>query len=125
LTTEEYRKAVATVLRAARAEGLDAVLRGHQLDCVVGPTLPLPAPVSDPINGDALPDSPALFSYAAMAGYPSVTLPIGFIFGFACRTVHRRSGMERTDAHQVGLRDRAGHEGTHATAVPCDSRSRR
>jgi len=68
-------------LKATRSEGLDAVIRSHQLDCIVGPTLPLPAPVSDPINGDSLPDSPLLFSYAAMAGYPSVTLPIGFIFG--------------------------------------------
>ena len=55
--------------------------RAHHLDCVAGSTLPLAASVSDPVNGDSLPDSPELLSYAAMAGYPSINLPVGFMFG--------------------------------------------
>jgi amidase len=80
-TTDEYRMAATVVRMATRDNGLDSVIRGHQLQCVIGPTLPMAASVSDPIDGDSLPESGLLFSYAAMAGYPSVTLPVGFIFG--------------------------------------------
>src|SRR4029078_10466043 len=57
LTGDEYRKAAATVRTATRDKGLDRVIEAHRLDCVLGPTLPIPAPVSDPIDGDSLPAS--------------------------------------------------------------------
>jgi amidase len=79
--SDEHRKAVETVWKATRDNGLDIVIRAHRLDCIVAPTLPLVASVSDPINGDALVDAPLLFSFAAMGGYPSISLPVGFVFG--------------------------------------------
>ena len=81
VTSDVHGKAAAAVWKATRDDGIDAVTRANQLDCIVGPTLPLPASVSDAVNGDSLPDSVPLLSYAAMAGYPSVNLPVGFIFG--------------------------------------------
>ena len=80
-TSAEHGKAVEAVWKATRDDGLDAVMRTNRLNCIVGPTVPTPAPMSDPVNGDSLPDSPLLFSYAAMAGYPSITVPAGFFFG--------------------------------------------
>jgi len=81
LTSDEYAKAAAVVRTITRDDGLDRVFRDQQLQCVIAPTLPMAASVSDPIDGDSLPGSGLLLSYAAMAGYPSVTLPVGFIFG--------------------------------------------
>lgn len=81
LTSDEYQKALATLWKITRDEGVDAVVRANKVDCIIGPTLTVVAPVSDPINGDSLPDSPILLSAAALAGYPSVSLPVGFVFG--------------------------------------------
>jgi amidase len=81
LESDEYKKSLAAVWKLTRNEGLDAVVRAHKVDCLIGPTLPVVAPVSDPIDGDSLPDSLPLLSAAAMAGYPSVSLPVGFLFG--------------------------------------------
>jgi hypothetical protein len=38
-----------------------------------------PASVNDPITGDSVPALAPLLSYAAMAGYPSVSVPNGVI----------------------------------------------
>ena len=81
LTDDEYRKAAAVVRSATRDDGLDPVFRTNRLDCVIAPTVPIPASVSDPIDGDSLPPTGGLLSYAAMAGYPSLTMPIGAIVG--------------------------------------------
>jgi amidase len=81
LTSDDYLKAATAVRTATRDKGLDRVIGAHQLHCVLGPTWPVPAPASDPIDGDSLPASGLLLSYAAMAGYPSVTLPVGSVFG--------------------------------------------
>jgi amidase len=81
LASDEYQKALAAVWKIARDEGIDAVVKLNKLDCIIAPTLTVVAPVSDPINGDSLPDSPVLLSAAALAGYPSVSLPVGFLFG--------------------------------------------
>jgi amidase len=73
-----YLEARAECLRRSRDEGIDAALRDHRLDAIVAPTT-TPAWAIDPIDGDrrlGLCSSPA-----AMAGYPHVTVPAGFVHG--------------------------------------------
>lgn len=76
LTEPDYLEALATCRRLARTEGIDAVMNRHNLDAIVAPTS-TPAHVTDWITGDNyLGDST---TPAAVAGYPSITVPAGFV----------------------------------------------
>ncbi|HEV2391206.1 MAG TPA: amidase [Verrucomicrobiae bacterium] len=78
LTEPRYIEALATCRRLARTEGIDAAMDEHHLDAIVAPTSG-PAHVTDCVLGDhGLGDST---TPAAVAGYPSITVPAGFIFG--------------------------------------------
>ncbi|MGD9588437.1 MAG: amidase [Pyrinomonadaceae bacterium] len=59
LTDKAYVDSLAKVKRLTREEGIDAVMAEHKLDALVGPTV-----------GQA-------WSIAAVAGYPSITVPVG------------------------------------------------
>jgi amidase len=78
LTTKEYLDALATNHRLMRADGIDATMDKLKLDALVAPTGG-PAWLTDLVDGDGNGggSSPA----AAIAGYPSISLPAGFIFG--------------------------------------------
>lgn len=78
LTTPAYRKALAKCGRLSRAEGIDAVLKKHQLDALIAPTGNPPWPI-DVINGDHFTGS--VTTPAAVAGYPHITVPMGFDHG--------------------------------------------
>jgi amidase len=73
-----YLDAVASCRRLARVEGIDALMAQHHLDAILAPTS-APAHVTDPVLGDhGVGDST---TPAAVAGYPSITVPAGFIHG--------------------------------------------
>jgi amidase len=78
LTTPAYREALEKCGRLSRAEGLDAVLDKNRLDALVAPT-GAPACVIDPVLGDY--SGGGSSTPAAVAGYPTVTVPMGFVFG--------------------------------------------
>lgn len=78
LTTPAYRAALETCSRLARREGLDAVLSAQRLDALVAPT-GAPAWVIDPVSGDHFVGGNS--TPAAVAGYPAVSVPMGFVFG--------------------------------------------
>src|SRR5262245_7150086 len=78
LTSYEYIEALAKCRRLLRTEGIDAVMDKHKLDALVAPTLG-PACVTDLVNGDRWLGSAS--TAAAVAGYPHVTVPAGFVFG--------------------------------------------
>jgi amidase len=78
LTEPAYRRALARCQRMSRDEGIDAVMRKHHLDALVAPTNG-PAWVIDVANGDHILGGSS--SPAAVAGYPSVTVPMGFAHG--------------------------------------------
>jgi amidase len=78
LTTPAYKEALEKCRRLSRQEGLDAVLQAHKLDALVAPTGG-PAWVNDPVNGDHFTGGNS--TPAAVAGYPTVTVPMGFVFG--------------------------------------------
>ncbi|MFT2091954.1 amidase [Paraglaciecola sp. 2405UD69-4] len=77
LESEEYKAALKTVQRATREEGIDALLLEHNVEVLIAPS-GLIVPRIDPINGDVWPnDWPGYGGYAARAGYPHVTVPMG------------------------------------------------
>jgi amidase len=78
LTDESYVEALAKCRRLARDEGIDATLKEHALDAIVAPTGGPPW-LTDWVNGDHFSGSSS--SPAAVAGYPNITVPAGYIFG--------------------------------------------
>ena len=78
LTDPAYRAALANNHRLARAEGIDATLAAHRLDAIVAPSNN-PAWPTDLANGDHFTGGSS--SAAAVAGYPSITVPAGFVLG--------------------------------------------
>ncbi|MEO5830736.1 MAG: amidase [Rhodanobacter sp.] len=76
LTDETYRTALARAKRLSGPEGIDAVMKKYKLDALLTPTTG-PARTIDLVNGDhiSVPSS----SPAAVAGYPSISVPAGFI----------------------------------------------
>ena len=79
LTDEAYLNAVRTIQRGNREEGIDALVNEHQLDAIVAPTRDLPWP-TDHIKGDRL-DGGSSAGPAAIAGYPDISVPMGFVSG--------------------------------------------
>ncbi len=79
LTEAAYLKALESCRRLSRAEGIDAAMDKHRLDALLAPT-GNPASVTDLVNGGG-DGSGSCSSPAAVAGYPHITLPMGFAFG--------------------------------------------
>jgi amidase len=78
LTTPEYLEALETCRRMSRDEGIDATMDTHRLDAIVAPTGG-PAWTTDLVNGDHFGGGSS--SFAAVAGYPNITVPAGFVHG--------------------------------------------
>jgi len=79
LESEDYKRAVETVQKATRQEGIDTLLQQYDVQVLVAPS-GLAVPRLDPINGDVWPnDWPGFGGYAARAGYPHATVPMGGI----------------------------------------------
>jgi len=81
LTSKRYLKALEKNHRLTRDEGIDAVTQKHSLDAIVCPSGG-PAWLIDLINGDGGRSwDTKSTSYPAVAGYPHITVPAGYIFG--------------------------------------------
>jgi len=79
LTDPEYLNAVRTIQRATREDGIDRLMNQHNLDAIDAPTRDLAWP-TDHIKGDRL-DGGSSAGPAAIAGYPDITVPMGFVSG--------------------------------------------
>ncbi len=75
---KEYTDALEKDQRLSREEGIDAVMDEHKLDAIMAPTAG-PAWFTDWVNGDC--SNGGSSNAAAVAGYPDITVPAGFIFG--------------------------------------------
>jgi amidase len=80
LTGKRYRNALARNHRLTRREGIDGLIRKHRLDAVVcisgGPAWSIDLANGDPRSWEMESTSPP-----AVAGYPHITVPAGFIHG--------------------------------------------
>ena len=77
LEDPEYLEALETSKRLATS-AIDSTLQEHELDALIAPTNS-PAWPTDHINGDSFHVGSS--SLAAISGYPSVTVPAGFVSG--------------------------------------------
>jgi len=78
LTTKEYLDALGANHRLSRKEGIDAVMDQFHLDAIVAPTAG-PTWVNDYATGDHTVGGSS--NAAAVAGYPDIAVPAGFVFG--------------------------------------------
>jgi amidase len=78
LTEKAYLAALKQNHEMTREDGIDAVLRKHNLDALVAPTGG-PAWPTDWINGDHF--TGGYSSASAVAGYPHITVPAGYVHG--------------------------------------------
>lgn len=76
LNSEEYIVALEKLKIFSRDEGIDRIMKLHNLDAIIAPTGG-PAWKTDLINGDSFQLGSS--SPAALAGYPNITVPMGFI----------------------------------------------
>ena len=78
LTDPTYLAAVRKARQLAGPDGIDALLAQHRLDALIAPTTGPAWPI-DPINGDHF--TGAGYGAAAVAGTPSLTVPMGDAHG--------------------------------------------
>ena len=78
LTDAAYKDARAKCVRMSRADGIDATMDKYKLDAIVFPSNQ-PAWPTDHLNGDHFTGGNTTF--AAVAGYPSITVPMGLVHG--------------------------------------------
>ena len=76
LNTAAYKEALTKMLTAMQKEGIDRVMNEHKLDAIIAPT-GAPAWKTDWVNGDHFMLGSS--SPAAIAGYPNITVPMGFV----------------------------------------------
>jgi amidase len=80
LNDKKYLDALENNHRLTRKEGIDATMQKHKLDAIVVPSGG-PAWTIDLINGDAFSWDMESTSTAAVAGYPHITVPAGYVYG--------------------------------------------
>ena len=76
LNSQEYKKALASMTKATREDGIDKVMNANKIDAIIAPT-GSPAWKTDLILGDHFVGGSS--SLAAISGYPAITVPMGFI----------------------------------------------
>ncbi len=109
LTEAAYLKALRSSKAMSRAQGIDAVMVRHKLDALIAPTGG-PAWTTDLINGDHF--SGGSSSPAAVAGYPNVQVPAGYVYGlpvgisFFGRAHHDATLIELAYAYEQASRHR-------------------
>lgn len=78
LDSPEYKERLEKMLKNTREKGIDEALATHELDAIIAPTGSAAWKI-DPINGDLFLGGSS--SPAARAGYPNITVPMGWIEG--------------------------------------------
>lgn len=78
LETRAYRLALLQSKVLTQEQGIDAVMDKHKLNAIVAPSN-APPWLIDLVNGDSPTNYVGSSSFAAVSGYPNITVPAGFI----------------------------------------------
>lgn len=78
LTDSSYLAVLNISKKASQSEGIDKVMLANNLDAIVSPSNEVPWLI-DLVNGDNTESYISSSSLAAVSGYPSITVPAGFI----------------------------------------------
>jgi amidase len=78
LTTKKYLQALQKNHLLTRTQGIDFVMKKNRLDALIAPTGG-PSWPTDWVNGDHF--TGGYSSASAVAGYPHITVPAGYVFG--------------------------------------------
>jgi amidase len=76
LESKEYKDSLRKMLKSTREDGIDKMMNTYNLDALMSPT-GSPAWKTDLLLGDHFVGGSS--SLAAIAGYPAITVPMGFI----------------------------------------------
>lgn len=80
LTDAAYIDAKEGIRKAMQDDGIDALMRDNNVAVLVSPSGPVAGRI-DPVNGDVWPSWAGAGGYAARAGYPHLTVPMGHVHG--------------------------------------------
>jgi len=78
LTSRPYLQALTKARTLSQTQGIDAVMTKNNIEALVAPTN-APTWLIDLINGDCGSNYVSSSSLAAVSGYPSITVPAGFV----------------------------------------------
>ncbi len=120
LTDKEYLDALEKDIRLSRKEGIDAVMDKYNLDALVSPT-DSPAWMTDLVDGDHFLGGSS--QAAAVAGYPHITVPAGFVFGLPIGISFFGRAWSEPVLLKDSLRIRAGDKSEKSAEVFADRRS--
>ena len=112
LTDVTYLAARDKARRLAGQEGIESALKSHHLDALIAPASS-PAWLSDPINGDH--STGAGYGAAAVAGTPSLTIPMGDSHGLPIGIVFMGPAWSEARLIELGY---AFEQLTHARKPP-------
>ena len=107
-----YLNAKAEAHRLAGPEGIDKLLADHKLDALIAPTTG-PAWRIDLVDGDHF--SPSATSLPAVAGYPHLTVPMGYIRGLPVGLSFIGAAWSEADLLKLGY---AYEQATHVRVPP-------
>lgn len=111
-----YLEARAKAKRLAGPDGIDAALRAQRLDALIAPTTGR-AWKTDPVGGDDFPG--ASYGAAAVAGYPSLTVPMGSSDGLPLGLVFIGSAWSEPRLIELGYAyEQRSHARTPPTFLP-------
>ena len=98
LDSEDYKKVRSNVVTTAR-QAIDGTIKEHNLDALCGPATGA-AWCTDVVNGDSF-SGYGMGSGAAMAGYPSVTVPFGEVHNLPVGLLFTASAFSERSLLQI------------------------
>ena len=99
IESKEYTEAVTKMQEAAR-KGIDETLKEFNLHAIIGPTNG-PSWCTDLVNGDSF-TGYGMYSTAAVAGYPHISVPMGLAHGLPVGLTFIASAFQEAELFTLG-----------------------
>ena len=120
LSDDAYKKARALCIAVSRENGIDAAIKSQSLDAIIAPSGG-PAWKTDHLLGDHY-SGGGCTSLPAVAGYPHISVPAGFIHGLPVGLSVFGAAFSEPALIRIALAFESAHEGPPAAALRGDHR---